>query len=76
MKLSYDSRYNVAYIRFHEKLGQVTTIKVSDDMNIDIAPDGTVYGVELLNANEQLTRDHGRLIVESGGQRQEIPLVA
>ena len=76
MKLSYDSRYNVAYIRFHEKLGQVTTIKVSDDMNIDIAPDGTVYGVELLNANEQLAADHGALIVESGGRRQEITLVA
>ena len=76
MRLSYDPKSNVAYIRFHEKLGQVTTIKISDDMNIDIAPDGTVYGVELLNANEQLTRDHGALIVESGGQRQEITLVA
>jgi uncharacterized protein YuzE len=76
VKLSYDPKYNVAYIQFHEKLGQVTTIKISDDMNIDIAPDGTVYGVELLNANEQLTRDHGALIVESDGRHQEIPLVA
>jgi uncharacterized protein YuzE len=76
MKLSYDPKYNVAYIRFHEKLGQVTTIKISDDMNIDISPDGTVYGVELLNANEQLTGDQGALIVESGGRRQKIPLVA
>lgn len=40
MKLSYDPKYNVAYIRFHEKLGQVTTIKISDDMNIDIARTG------------------------------------
>ncbi len=76
MKLSYDPKYNVAYIRFHEKLGQVTTIKISDDMNIDIAPDGTVYGIELLNANEQLTGDQGALIVETGGRRQKIPLVA
>jgi len=30
----------------------------------------------MLNANEQLTGDHGALIVESGGQRQEIALVA
>ena len=37
---------------------------------------GTVYGVELLNANEQLTGDQGTLIVESGGRRQKIPLVA
>ena len=76
MKLSYDPKHNIAYIRFHEKRGQVTTIKISDDVNIDIAPDGTVYGVELLNANEQLTRDNGALIVESGGRRQEITLVA
>ena len=48
MKLSYGPKCNVAYIRFHEKPGQVTTLKISDDVNIDIAPDGTVYGVELL----------------------------
>lgn len=75
MKLSYDPKYNIAYIRFHEKRGQVTTIKVSDEMNIDIAPDGTVYGVELLNAKQQLASDQGALIVESGGQRQQITLV-
>jgi uncharacterized protein YuzE len=76
MKLSYDQKYNVAYIRFHEKMGQVTTIRISNDMNIDIAPDGTVYGVELLNPKEQLTGDKGVLIVELGDHRQEIELVA
>jgi len=76
MKLSYDPKYNVAYIRFHEQLAQVTTLSVSNDMNIDIAPDGTVYGVELLNPKEQLTGDRGLLVVELGGQRQEIALVA
>jgi hypothetical protein len=45
-------------------------------MNIDIAPDGTVYGVELLNPKEQLTGDKGVLIVELGDHRQEIELVA
>ena len=76
MKLSYDPKRNVAYIRFHEKLGQETTIKISDDVNIDIVPDGAVYGPELLNANEQLTRDHGAVIVESGGRSRELALVA
>lgn len=75
MKLSYDPKYNVAYIRFFEKSEQVTTIKVGDEVNLDIAPDGTVYGVELLNANRQLGADHGALIVESGNQRQQITLV-
>ena len=76
MKLSYDPKYNIAYLRFHEKHGTVTTIKISDEMNIDVAPDGTVYGIELLNTNEQLAEDHGNLIVETSGNHREIALVA
>ena len=72
MKLSYDAKANIAYVRFHEKRGTVTTLKISDEVNIDIAADGTVYGIELLNANGQLADDRGRLIVETGGKRQEI----
>ena len=64
MKLSYDPRYNVAYIRLRAKTTEVETIRVSDELNVDLAPDGTVYGIELLNANEQLrTGDDGRLVV-------------
>lgn len=74
MKLTYDPKYNIAYIRFHEKTGQVSTIRVSDEMNVDIAPDGTVYGIELLNANEQLAEDGRALVVELGGMRREVSL--
>ena len=77
MKLTYDPRYNIAYLRLHEKTAQVETIHVSDELNVDIAPDGTVYGIELLNANEQLrAADNGSLIVvnEAVGDRREIPL--
>jgi uncharacterized protein YuzE len=70
MKLSYDVKANIAYLRFHESHGTVTTL------NIDLAADGSIYGIELLNANQQLAEDHGRLIVESGGRRQEIELAA
>lgn len=76
MKLSYDPKHNIAYLRFHEKRGTVTTIKISDEMNVDVAPDGTVYGIELLNANEQLAEDHGSLILETSGSHREIALVA
>lgn len=76
MRLTYDPKYNVAYIRLHEKTAQVTTIKISDEMNIDIASDGTVYGIELLNANEQLAEDQGNLILELAGKRSEIALRA
>ncbi len=66
MKVTYDKKYNVAYIRFREKNEEVTTIPIGDEVNIDIAPDGTIYGIELLNANEQLyTQDNGNLILEN-----------
>jgi uncharacterized protein YuzE len=77
MKLTYDPRYNVAYLRLYEKTAEVETIRVSDELNVDIAPDGTVHGIELLNANEQLRAgDAGALVVvnEARGDRQEIPL--
>ena len=77
MQLTYDPRHNVAYLRFHEKTAEVETIHVSDELNVDIAPDGSVYGVELLNANEQLRAgDAGALVVinEALGKREEISL--
>jgi uncharacterized protein YuzE len=78
MKLSYDPRHNVAYIRLREKTAEVETIRVSDELNVDLAPDGTVYGIELLNANEQLRAgDDGRLVVvEAEGKERSLALAA
>ena len=73
--MTYDPRYNIAYIRLHEKTTGVETIKVGEEMNIDIAPDGTIYGIELLNANEQLKKeDAGKLFVvnEATGEKSEL----
>ncbi len=77
MRLTYDPKYNVAYLRLRDKTAQVETIRVSDELNVDMTPDGTVYGIELLNANQQLSADHlGKLIVvnESSGESTEIKL--
>ncbi len=79
MKLTYDPRYNVAYLRLHAKGAQVQTVRVSDELNVDVAPDGTVYGIELLNANAQLrAEDEGRLVVvnEALGDERAIPLAS
>ncbi|MEW6217376.1 MAG: DUF2283 domain-containing protein [Candidatus Bipolaricaulota bacterium] len=51
MRITYDSRQNVAYIRLREKRAEAGTLRISDELNIDLAPDGTVYGIELLNVN-------------------------
>ena len=77
MRLTYDPRRNIAYIRLKEKSGHVKTVRVSDELNVDLAPDGTVYGIELLNANAQFrAADEGALVVvnEALGDRREIPL--
>jgi uncharacterized protein YuzE len=79
MKLTYDPKYNIAYMRLHKKTAEVETIKISDELNVDLAPDGTIYGIELLNANEQLRKeDEGKLLVvnEATGKKTEIPLSA
>lgn len=78
MKLSYDLRYNIAYICFHTKPAQVETIKISDELNIDLSPNGTIYGIELLNANEQLRDEKvSQLLVvnEATGKKTEVPIL-
>jgi uncharacterized protein YuzE len=78
MKLTYDSRYNIAYIYFREAVEPVQTIEVSSEMNVDIAPDGTIYGIELLNANQQLGADQNALLTvvnEALGESSEIKLM-
>lgn len=79
MKLTYDPRHNIAYIRLLEKTAGVETLQISEDLNIDLAPDGRVYGFELLNANEQLrAEDGGHLVVlnEAVGKSEAIKLAS
>ena len=45
MKLTYDSRYNITYLRLHAKMVDVETIYVSDEIIVDLAPDCTVHGI-------------------------------
>jgi uncharacterized protein YuzE len=76
MRFTYDPRHNIAYIRFHEKREEVEAIRVSEELIIDMAPNGTVYGIELLNANEQLKREDGGKILfinEATNERAEVP---
>ena len=77
MQLSYDPRYNIAYIRLRSKSSEVESIKISDELIVDIAADGSIYGIELLNANEQMHREEeGKLLIinEATGEKLNIPL--
>ncbi|NUM54079.1 MAG: DUF2283 domain-containing protein [Candidatus Hydrogenedentes bacterium] len=77
MKLTYDPEHGVAYICFREKPEHVETLTVSDELNIDIAEDGRVYGIELLNANEQLNADQLKtleIVNQASGDSSKVPL--
>jgi uncharacterized protein YuzE len=66
MKLSYDPRHNIAYLHLLEKTAQVETIHVTEGLNVDLTADGTICGIELLNANEQLSGlVRGKFVVEN-----------
>ena len=66
MKLAYDPKFDIAYLSFKSRRRRVRTIAVSDELTVDLAADGSVYGIELLNANAQLGADgRGQLVIEN-----------
>lgn len=77
MKITYDPTYNIAYIQLREKSTEIETIKISDELNIDISPDGKIYGLELMNANEQLGITDTSIITfinEKSNKKIELPI--
>lgn len=77
MEIKYDPKYNIAYMRFRTSDEQVETVRLSDEVLVDIAADGRIFGLELLNANEQLgflRESEIRVIDESTGETVSLPL--
>ena len=77
MKISYDPKYNIAYIKFRNKSDSVQTHAISGEVNVDVAPDGKIYGIELLNANKQFQAGSGNKFTvtnESTKKSVQIPL--
>lgn len=77
LRVTYDPNHNIAYIRLREKAGEVESVRLSDEVIVDIAPDGSIDGIELLNTNEQLhAADDGRLVVvDAAGDERSLDLV-
>ena len=80
MNLTYDPRYNIAYLSFrNETEKEVKSLKISETIILDIAADGKIYGIELLNANEQLKTQSGLTLTyknEATGETTELKLAS
>lgn len=77
MVLTYDPKLNVAYIRFAEQSGEVDCHPINDEIVVDVGADGKVYGIELLNAREQLKTSNGKFqfINSLTQEHQEVTLL-
>ena len=71
MTLIFDPNLNIAYVRLRSKRQKVTTVAVSDELKVDLGPDGKVCGIELLNANQKLgLKKAKKLSVENRASRK------
>ncbi len=56
MKITYDPQVNAAYIRFKTGKFEVTTHQLTENVAVNYAPDGSVVGIELLDASKYLVK--------------------
>ena len=54
MKLSYDSEIDALYIRFVEGKRECRTVRLNDDVALNIGEGEQLVGIEMLNARETL----------------------
>ena len=54
MRIKYDPEVDAAYISFKRGPVQVTTIRITEDVAIDLGPGEEIVGIEILDASENL----------------------
>ncbi|OGV96937.1 MAG: hypothetical protein A3I04_01095 [Nitrospinae bacterium RIFCSPLOWO2_02_FULL_39_110] len=52
MKIKYDTEVDAAYISFKKGPTEVTTIRLTEDIAIDLGPNEEIVGIEVLDASE------------------------
>ena len=63
MKISYDPKVDAAYIRLKKGKFEVITQRLTEEIAINYAPDGSVVGIEILDASKYLFK-HKRPQIE------------
>ena len=54
MTITYDPEVDAAYIRFLEGEHECTTLRISEEVAVNVAPGGKVVGIEVLDASRNL----------------------
>lgn len=52
MKMKYDPEVDAAYISFKKGNSMVTTIRINEDVAIDLGENEEIVGIEILDASE------------------------
>ncbi len=60
MKVHYDPEVDALYISFKKGLTQVTTIRLSEDVAMDLGPGEELAGIEVLDASSHLGIDRSK----------------
>jgi uncharacterized protein YuzE len=56
LKITYDPEVDAAYICLKRGRFQVTTRRLTEDVAVNFAPDGSVVGIEVLDAKKYLLK--------------------
>ena len=54
MRISYDSEIDALYIRLVEGAQQCRTLRLTDEISLNIGPDEMLVGIEILDAKDVL----------------------
>jgi len=67
VRIKYDPEVDAAYISFKRGPVQVTTIRITEDLAIDLGPGEEIVGIEILDASENLgfSRETPRIQLEN-----------
>jgi uncharacterized protein YuzE len=57
MKLRYDPEVDALYISFKQELAQMITIRLNEDVAVDLGLGEEVVGIDVLDASERLNID-------------------
>lgn len=75
MKIEYNDKTDLLYIRFDEVKQEITNLRVSDNIVLDIGADNKIVGIEILEAMETINLSNVLPINFINNRREVLELV-